>query len=84
MFVKILGKLKREWIDVSAGESPAFSFQDILLFPLVQLPLCGDVGWNEPGALIWIERRRAFRIDEFQSHSLRGFSDRISSISRAS
>lgn len=43
MFVEILGKLKRKWIQISAGESPAFSFQDVLLFPLVQLALRGDV-----------------------------------------
>ena len=84
MFVKVLGKLEREWIQVSARECPAFTVQDILLFPLVQLPLRGDVGSNEPGAFIGIERRRAFRIDEFQSHSFRGFSDRISSVRRAS
>ena len=43
MFVEVLGKLKREWIQISAGESPAFSFQDVLLLPLVQLTLRGDV-----------------------------------------
>ena len=43
MFVEVLGKRKRQWIQVSARESPAFSFEDVLLFPLVQLALRGDV-----------------------------------------
>ena len=84
VLVKVLGELKRKRVHVPARESPAFSFEDVLLLPFVQLPLCDDVRWNEPGTLIRIEWRCALGIIEFQSHNFFGFSDRISSTSRAS
>ena len=84
VLVKFSGELERKRIQVPARESPALSFDDVLLFPFVQLSLCDDVRWNESGTLIRIEWRCALGIIEFQSHNFFGFSDRISSTRRAS
>ncbi len=84
VLVKVFGKSDRKRVKVLARKSPALALEDVLLLPFIQLPLCNDVRWNESATLIRIEWRCAFGIIEFQSHNFFGFSDRISSIRRAS
>jgi len=53
--------------------SPIERFCYVLELPLIELALSRDMRRNQPRCIVRVERRRAWRVFEIQSHSFLGF-----------